>query len=153
MKAILLLALLLCPLRAGVEKRELFLEPDYSTLRINLIRTAYEPCTAWPIRDGEPQPYYLRGIIRDADGWAIGRYVVHGVLRNSEGANVTDHELFIKGLPKIIYGLDAEPLVDGYVIDGEFKPGLPYQLQPSPIIEPGCTWGLRWRVVVTIGAQ
>lgn len=144
MRVILLLALLLFPQgRApSVEQREVFLEPDYGTLVIQGYRTAHEPCTAWPIREGEPLPYYMRGLVRDADGWAIGRYLARGVLKEAEGANYTEYEIYIKGLPKIMYGLDAEPLVYGYsVYSGA--------IELTPLLKPGCPWGLGWRLLIT----
>lgn len=155
MRVLLLALLLLCPQqaphRAAVEQREVFLQPDFSTLTINYYRAAHDPCTAWPVREGEPAAYYMRGLILDADGFQVGRYNASGVLRNTEGANVTSYELYIKGVPKIYYGLDAEPLVFGYHIDGLFRDLTPYQLDLDPLIEPGCVWGLRWRLVITIG--
>lgn len=138
--------------RSGVtQQRVIFLEPNYSTLRIDFVFSVHEVCAEWPVLEGRPRPYYLYGRILNAEGLQVGRYIAHGVLRDKAGANVTDYELYIKGLPKIVYGMEAEPLVDGYHIDGQFKDFTFYQLDPSPIIEPDCVWGLGWRIVLTLG--
>jgi len=148
---LLMLALMLVPPKAVPQVIVVTLEPDYSTLWLQPNFAAHEACAEWPIREGDPLPYYLRGQVRDASGAVIGRYFAHGVLRDKAGANVTDYQINIKGFSQILYGLDAEPAVFGYVIDGAFRDGTPYQIEPLPLIEPDCVWGLRWQLIITIG--
>lgn len=139
--------------RAAVESREVFLDPDFSTLWIQPGVTTHNDCEPWPIRTGEPSPYHVRGTIRDKDGFPVGRYLARGVLRNSDGANVTEYEMYIKGLPKVMWGLDAEPLAFGYDVYGWAWDGSYYRIDPLPVIEPGCTWDLRWQLTITKGEE
>lgn len=157
---ILTLAMLFTPNAQPVVGKQgaLTLEPDYSTLWLdaNGPRT-FEPCNPWPIKLHQPRAFNLRGKIFNGSADEVGTYFVRGVIRQADGAHVAEYALMLKGVGTIVFSVDALPDVAPYEFDGFVFSGSrrnePYQIVLRPRLTTDCTWGMRWELTIDFQPQ